>query len=68
MANSQDSQPESVINRRITQVAWITIGMVAVYVVVMSSGRLPSAKAVAIQAQGSKTSTNVETSLTYNIL
>src|SRR5215207_485649 len=61
MANSQDTQTESVINRRITQVAWIAVGLVAVYVVVMASGWIPSAKAVATPAQGSQLSTNVET-------
>lgn len=65
MANSQDPQTENVINRRITQVAWITIGVVAVYVVVMASGWLPSAKAIATQAQGSQSSTNVETTTLY---
>src|SRR5215207_4698044 len=65
MANSQDIQTESVINRRITQVAWITIGLVAVYVVVMASGWIPSAKAIATQAEGSQSSTGVETAKLY---
>lgn len=65
MANSQDSQTESVINRRITQVAWITIGVVALYVVVMASGWLPLAKASATSAQGSQSSTIVQTTRLY---
>jgi hypothetical protein len=65
MANSKDIQTESVINRRITQVAWITIGLVAVYVVVMASGWIPSAKAIATQAEGSQSSTGVETAKLY---
>ena len=65
MANSQDTQTESVINRRITQVAWITIGLVAVYVVVMASGLIPLGKSNTTQAKDSQTSTNVETTMLY---
>lgn len=65
MANSQDTQTESVINRRITQAAWIVIGLVAVYVVVMASGWIPSGKSNTTQAKDSQTSTNIETTRLY---
>jgi len=65
MANSQDTQTESMLNRRITQVAWITIGLVAVYVVVMASGWIPSGKSSTTQAEGSQTSTNIATTMLY---
>lgn len=61
MANSQDTQTESVINRRITQLAWITIVLVAVYVVVMASGWIPSGKSNVIQGQDLQASTTLDT-------
>lgn len=65
MSDSQHTPTESMLNRRITQVAWITVGLVAVYVVVMASGWIPSGKSNTTQAKDSQTSTNVETTMLY---
>ena len=65
MSDMQQTQTESMLNRRITQVAWITIVLVAVYVVVMASGWIPSGKSNTTQAKDSQTLTNVETTMLY---
>ncbi|MEO8357107.1 MAG: hypothetical protein ABI621_14445 [Chloroflexota bacterium] len=62
MSDSQHTQTESMLNRRITQVAWITVGLVAVYVAVMA---IPSGKSNTTQTKDSQTSTNVETTMLY---
>ena len=51
MEDPQNTQTESLVNRRITQSAWVVIGLVAVYVVVMAMGWFPSGKPNVIQGQ-----------------
>jgi hypothetical protein len=65
MSDSQNTVTESMINRRITQFAWITVGLVAVYVVVMASGWIPSGKSNTTQAKDSQRSTSVETTMLF---
>src|SRR6266498_258284 len=61
MEDPQNTQTESLMNRRITQAAWVVIGLVAVYVLVMAVGWFPSGKPNVIQGQDIQASTTLDT-------
>jgi hypothetical protein len=65
MEDPQNTQTESLVNRRITQAAWVVIGLVAVYVVVMAMGWFPSGKSNVIQGQDTQASTKLDTTALY---
>jgi hypothetical protein len=54
-----------IINRRITQIAWIVIGLLATYVVVMAIQWQPSGKIEVLQEDIQHSSTNTETSAIF---
>jgi hypothetical protein len=61
MEDPQNTQTESLVNRRITQAAWVIIGLMAVYVIVMAVGWFPSGKPNVIQGQDIQASTTLDT-------
>jgi hypothetical protein len=65
MEDPQNTQIESLVNRRITQAAWVVSGLVAVYVVVMAMGWFPSGKPNVIQGQDTQASTKLDTTALY---
>lgn len=65
MEDPRKTQTESLVNRRITQAAWVVIGLVAVYVIVMAVGWFPSGKPNVIQGQDIQTSTTLDTTALY---
>jgi len=65
MEDPQNTQTDSLINRRITQAAWVVIGLVAVYVIVMAVGWFPSGKPNMIQGQDIQASTTLDTTALY---
>src|SRR5215204_3724895 len=65
MEDPQNTQTESLVNRRITQAAWVVIGLMAVYVVAMAMGWFPSNKPNVIQGQDLEASTTLDTTALY---
>lgn len=65
MEDPQNTQTESLINRRITQAAWVAIVLVTIYVVVMAMGWFPSGKAKLTQGQDLQASTTPDTTALY---
>lgn len=65
MEDPQNTQTESLINRRITQAAWAAIVLVTIYVVVMAMGWFPSGKAELTQGQDLQASTTPDTTALY---
>ena len=65
MEDPQNTQTESLVNRRITQGAWVVIGLMAVYVIVMAIGWFPSGKPNVIPGQDVQASTSLDTTVLY---
>ncbi len=65
MEDPQNTQTESLVNRRITQAAWVAIVLVTIYVVVMAMGWFPSGKAKVNQGQDLQASTTPDTTALY---
>ena len=61
MDDPQNTQTENLMNRRITQAAWVVIGLVAVYVLVMAVGWSLSSKPNVIKGQDTQASTTLDT-------